>query len=80
MKTDTHMTVFVNVSKITIFAMKYTELEKKLRKAGCYQVGNNAHPIWYSPITKRKFITGHHDTREVNINTLSKILKAAGLK
>lgn len=60
--------------------MKYTELERQLRKAGCYQVGNNAHPIWYSPITNREFITGHHGTHEVNPATLNKILKAAGLK
>ena len=74
------MTVFGNVSKITIFAMKYTELEKKLRKAGCYQIGNKAHPVWYSPITKKEFNTGHHDTHDVNPNTLHKILKEAGLK
>lgn len=60
--------------------MKYTELERMLKQAGCYQIGNNAHPIWYSPITKRKFITGHHDTHEVNPKTLNNILKAAGLK
>ena len=60
--------------------MKYTELEKMLRKAGCYQVGSNKHPLWYSPITKQKFATGHHDTHEVNPATLHKILKAAGLK
>lgn len=60
--------------------MKYTELEKKLRKAGCYQIGNGAHPIWYSPNTGQTFATGHHDTHEVNPKTLNKILKAAGLK
>lgn len=60
--------------------MKYTELEKKLRKAGCYQVGNSAHPIWYSPITGKEFNTGHHGAHEVNPKTLHKILKAAGLK
>ena len=60
--------------------VKYTEIEKKLRKAGCYQIGNGDHPIWYSPITKQRFATGHHDTHEVNPKTLNKILKAAGLK
>ncbi|MBR1510931.1 MAG: type II toxin-antitoxin system HicA family toxin [Bacteroidales bacterium] len=60
--------------------MKYTELEKKLKKAGCYQVRNNAHPIWFSPITQKEFSTGHHDTHEVNPKTLHKILKEAGLK
>ncbi|MBQ9475178.1 MAG: type II toxin-antitoxin system HicA family toxin [Bacteroidales bacterium] len=60
--------------------MKYTELEKKLKKAGCYQVGNKDHPIWFSPITQKEFATGHHDTKEVAPKTLHKILKAAGLK
>ena len=60
--------------------MKYTELERKLRRAGCYPVGNADHPIWHSPITKKEFTTGHHDTHEVNPKTLNKILKAAGLK
>ncbi len=73
-----------DVSKITIFAiraqMKYTELERKLKKAGCYQIGNGRHPIWFSPITNKVFQTGHHDTNEVNPKTLDKILKVAGLK
>ena len=28
--------------------MKYSELEKKLRKAGCYPIDNSDHPIWYT--------------------------------
>lgn len=60
--------------------MKYTELERLLKKAGCYKVGNSAHPIWYSPLTKKVFNTGHHLSAEVNPKTLSKILKAAGIK
>ncbi|MBR5736359.1 MAG: type II toxin-antitoxin system HicA family toxin [Bacteroidales bacterium] len=60
--------------------MKYSELERKLRRAGCYLIGNNDHPIWYSPITGRTFVTGHHDSHEVNPNTLNKILKQSGLK
>ena len=33
--------------------MKYSELHKKLREAGCYIVrqGSN-HPIWFSPLTQ----------------------------
>ena len=32
--------------------MKYNELEKLLKKAGCYSLGvtQNGHPQWYSPI------------------------------
>lgn len=60
--------------------MKYSELEKKLRKTGCYPIGNNDHPIWYSPITGKRFQTGHHKSEEVKKGTLEKILKMAGIK
>lgn len=60
--------------------MKYSELEKKLRKAGCYVVGNNDHPIWYSPITGKLFQTGHHKSQEVAKGTLKKIRKDSGVK
>lgn len=59
--------------------MRYSELEKKLRKAGCYPVENSDHPIWYSPITGKMFKTGHHKSQEVKAGTLSKILKIAGV-
>ena len=47
--------------KIATFAMfglnlimKYSELEKRLRKIGCYETGSamNGHPEWYSPVTE----------------------------
>ncbi len=60
--------------------MKYSELEKILKKAGCYLVGNNAHPVWYSPITNQRFQTGHHKSEEVKKGTLERILKQAGIK
>ncbi|MBR4135233.1 MAG: type II toxin-antitoxin system HicA family toxin [Bacteroidales bacterium] len=60
--------------------MKYSELEKILKKAGCYLVGSNAHPIWYSPITGKRFQTGHHKSEEVKKGTLDKIMKIAGIK
>ena len=41
--------------------MKYTELERLLRKAGCYLVRNGDHPIWYSPISKKEFATPQQD-------------------
>ena len=36
--------------------MKYSELEKILREAGCYDTDKqaNGHPVWYSPITNKK--------------------------
>lgn len=32
--------------------MKYSELERKLKKNGCYWLEDGPkHPIWFSPIT-----------------------------
>lgn len=61
--------------------MKYSELHKKLKKAGCYLIreGGN-HPIWYSPITKTQFPTGRHESQEVKTGTIKKIEKASGVK
>ncbi len=62
--------------------MKYSELEKKLKKNGCYDTGDqmNGHPVWYSPITKNKFKMSNHKSKEVKKGTLKNILKSAGLK
>jgi hypothetical protein len=36
--------------------VKYSEIEKKVKKAGCYFVRNGKkHPIWFSPITGKEF-------------------------
>lgn len=61
--------------------MKYKELERILRAAGCYDTGEtqNGHPLWYSPKTNKKFQTSHHGSHEVAKGTLSKIKKAAGI-
>ena len=53
--------------------MKYNELDKKLRAAGCYPLKSNRkvdHPVWFSPITGKRFVTGHHGSQEVRIGTL----------
>lgn len=62
--------------------MKYTELEKRLRKAGCFDTGEqaNGHPIWHSPITGMDFRMSNHHSEEVATGTLNKILKVAGIK
>ena len=61
--------------------MKYSELERMLKKAGCtvFREGSN-HTMWYSPITKTKFPVGRHSKEEVPIGTLRNILKSAGLE
>ncbi|WP_373495045.1 type II toxin-antitoxin system HicA family toxin [Aquiflexum sp.] len=61
--------------------MKYSELERKLKKFGCHLVDDGGgHPIWYSPITGKEFQTSHHKSQEVKKGTLNSILKDAGIK
>lgn len=62
--------------------MKYSELEKLLRKNGCYDTNNeeSGHPLWYSPLTNTFFAMSHHHSREVASGTLIRILKAAGIR
>ena len=61
--------------------MRYSELEKKLRAAGCTvsREGSN-HRLWYSPITGEIFPVGRHKEQEVPKGTLKSILRAAGLQ
>lgn len=61
--------------------MKYSEVEKKLKKAGCYIVrhGGN-HPIWFSPLTGRSFPVSHHKSEEAKTGTLKSISKQSGVK
>jgi mRNA interferase HicA len=61
--------------------MKYSELEKKLRKGGCYFLRNGKrHPIWESPITGKKFELSHHPSEEVKNGTLKSIIRDSGVK
>lgn len=60
--------------------MKYSEIHRKLRKAGCYPVGSNRHPKWYSPITGKVFDTSHHESEEAAKGTVSSISKLSGVK
>ena len=62
--------------------MKYNELEKMVKKAGCYDTGKQqgGHPLWYSPKTGMSFQMSNHGGEEVAKGTLNAILRAAGLK
>ena len=62
--------------------MKYRELEKKLKKIGCYFTGEymNNHPVWKSPVTGKLFKMSQHGSEEVKNGTLNSILKDSGLK
>ncbi len=61
--------------------MTYSELKRQLKKNGCYLLreGGN-HEIWYSPITKKQFPVGRHNTEEVRRGTLQTIKDQAGIK
>ena len=62
-------------------AMKYSELERMLKKAGCW-IDHEAkrHTMWYSPITGELFPVPRHQGQEAKTGTVNNILKAAGLK
>ena len=61
--------------------MKYGELKRKLRKAGCqfYREGGR-HEIWINPKTGVTFALSRHDHEEEATGTLNRILKDCGLK
>jgi predicted RNA binding protein YcfA (HicA-like mRNA interferase family) len=61
--------------------MKYSEAEKKLKKAGCYWYENgSSHPLWFSPITKKKFPMSYHKSEEIKPGTFKAIVKLSGVK
>lgn len=61
--------------------MKYSELERKVKKVGCYDTGRqqNGHPLWYSPKTGKEFKMSNHGSEEVAKGTLKAIKLAAGI-
>ncbi|MBQ9184439.1 MAG: type II toxin-antitoxin system HicA family toxin [Bacteroidales bacterium] len=62
--------------------MKYAELERKLAKAGCYDLKLKGvpHPVWFSPITGKTFTTSHHKSQEVRRGTLKSIIEQSGIE
>ena len=61
--------------------MKYSEIHRKLRKAGCHIVKNGKkHPIWISPLTGCLFETSYHDSEEAKSGTQRDIEKRSGVK
>lgn len=60
--------------------MKYSEVEKKLKKAGCYFISSGDHPWWFSPITGNKFKLSNHKSEEAKVGTLKEISKISGVK
>ncbi|MDR1022441.1 MAG: type II toxin-antitoxin system HicA family toxin [Prevotellaceae bacterium] len=61
--------------------MKYAEAEKKLKAYGCYLHENGgSHPIWFSPVTNKKFPMNYHKSEEVKRGTLKSISNLSGVK
>jgi predicted RNA binding protein YcfA (HicA-like mRNA interferase family) len=61
--------------------MKYSEAEKKLKTAGCYWLENgSSHPLWFSPLTNKKFPMSYHRKEEIKSGTLKSISKLSGVK
>ena len=61
--------------------MKYSEVERRLKKAGCYKDGEmTGHPMWYSPLTDKYFKMSHHKSQEVAKGTLKSISNDSGVK
>ena len=61
--------------------MKYSELERKLKRYKCYDTGkqSNGHPVWHSPLTGKKFKMSNHRDQEVPSGTLREIKKLSGI-
>lgn len=62
--------------------MKYNELHRLLKAVGCYQLNSQraGHPLWYSPLTGKTFVTSNHLSQEVKRGTLNSIKRDAGIK
>ena len=61
--------------------MKYSEVERILKKAGCYYLKDGKkHPVWFSPITGKAFQLSHHKSEEVRFGTLMSISRDSGVK
>jgi mRNA interferase HicA len=62
--------------------MKFSELHRKLQKAGWYiERHGNKHDIWGHPDKPGVLIpVGRHGSQEVKKGTYESIMKAAGLK
>lgn len=62
------------------YIMKYSELERLLKKSGCYVVSEEGrHPTWFSPKSGKFFQTSHHKAQEVKRGTLRSIIRDSGI-
>lgn len=56
--------------------MKYSELKRRLRKAGCFLLQQGGrHEVWCNQANGHTTLIGRHDTEEVKTKTLQTIMK-----
>ncbi len=56
--------------------MKYNELQRELRKAGCYLLHHGGdHDMWFSPITGQKIAVPRHGSKEIPKGTLKSLYR-----
>ena len=61
--------------------MKYSEIKRKLKKAGCYiKREGKRHEIWTNPKTSSSFPVSRHNKEEAGMGTLKSIEKQSGVK
>lgn len=66
----------VNMTKELFKIMRYHELIRRLRRAGCsIDRHGTRHDIWYSPITGNKAPVPRHGSKEIPSGTLKSIEK-----
>ena len=63
------------IRKRKVMPMRYSELEKELRKINCTIIREGAnHTMWYSPVTGKTFPVSRHKTEEVPTGTLLSLI------
>lgn len=68
------------MDKAHIAIMKYSELYRKLRGAGCLPLRSGGrHDIWENPLNGRRVAIPRHGTAEVPPGTLKSIYRGLGL-
>lgn len=79
---DIRINIIIFALSIKQRDMKYNELHRILAQAGCYDTGKQraGHPVWYSPITGKKFTTSNHRSADVKPGTLKSIIRDSGVK
>jgi len=61
--------------------MRTTELERKLKDAGCYFLRHGKrHDHWFSPITGKMFPVPRHGPKEIPNGTVNRIRQEAGIR